>query len=234
MAQKRASHEKKVKQRKSKKNNTAKHSVNGLTNLANLQDQIGNQAVQRMLARGSVTKATIQQIQCQLEEAEALQTRTNDGEVKILPAQYEYYDVSGSILTEVAQQLDPEEWGRCTYTYTYNYETTNGQTTKVDLELALTIRLPRWQGAGWDKASLRAKQEWERMIQALLNHEEAHAAIARQWAPRFKERLLRQAESKVRTRFEQTCNAVDKETKQFDQRTQHGQAMGVTLDTSIP
>lgn len=67
--------------------------------------------------------------------------------------QVEEYSVTGSTLAEVAQQLDPEEWGRCTYTFDYSYETTNGRVTKVDIALQLVIRLPRWQGRGWEQAS---------------------------------------------------------------------------------
>lgn len=220
--------------------------------LVTLQDRIGNQAMQRLLAQhggkldektltrltgenGSATHnlAKTDTVQREDEEADKPQTQPSNGEVTFDEVEYDYYDVSGGTLAEVAEQLDPEEWGRCTYHFDYSYETTNGRTTKVDITLKLTIRLPRWQGQGWDKASPAAKNEWRRMLKALEKHEEDHADIARNWAPRFKARLLNQRSNSVERRYNQTLEKVDKETKQFDQKTKHGQTQGVNLDINI-
>jgi predicted secreted Zn-dependent protease len=248
----------------------AKEAEEEVSNLTHLQDQIGNQATQRLLARRSgqgslkLDQETIARLQhengpatrdlahmigqaepqlqgqastdtVQREEGdeEAPQAQPSDGEVTIEDVETEYYDVTGSTLEEVAGQLDPDEWGRCTYHYDYNYETTNGHTTKVDITLKLTIRLPRWQGKGWEKASPAAKKEWLHMLKALEKHEVDHADIARQWAPKFKERLLNQKENKIQKRYNQTLQKVNQETKQFDQKTKHGQNQGVSLDTTI-
>lgn len=172
------------------------------------------------------------------EEAEAEpqaepQARPTDGDVCIEDVNFEYYDVRGSTLAQVAPQLDPQEWGRCTYHFDYTYETTNGRVSRVDITLRLTVRLPRWQGQGWDNASPHVKQEWQRMLEALQGHEEEHAEIARRWAPVFKERLLNLRAGRVGQRYNQLLKKVDKETKEFDQRTRHGRTQGVTLDKSI-
>jgi predicted secreted Zn-dependent protease len=155
------------------------------------------------------------------------------GTVTIGNVQYDYYDVTGNTLAEVAQQLDPTEWGRCSYHYDYSYESTGGRATKVDTTLNLTIRLPRWQGRGWNRASQAAKAEWQRMLHALGTHEDDHADIARRWAPTFQQRLLNQRVGNLRQRFNRTLGQVRAEQRRFDRRTRHGQTQGVSLDTSI-
>lgn len=169
----------------------------------------------------------------QRDRAAGVTTQPANGQVTIKDVQTEEYSVTGSTLAEAAQQLDPEEWGRCTYSFDYTYEATNGRVTKVDIALQLTIRLPRWQGLGWDQASPNIRTEWVRMLAALRSHENQHADIARRWAPRLKTRLLGQQEGRIEQRYNQTLRRVDRETEQFDTRTRHGQAQGVTLDTRI-
>jgi predicted secreted Zn-dependent protease len=144
------------------------------------------------------------------------------------------YTVTGSTLAEVTPQLDPEEWGRCTWNFRYTYSSTNGVATRVNIVLRLTIRLPQWTGTGWRNASDAAKAEWQRMLGCLRTHENGHADIARDWAPTLQQRLLNQPEADL-ARIWQTSLA-DHETAQhdYDTRTRHGQTQGVSLDTSIP
>jgi len=198
----------------------------------------GREALTRAVARAVVSEALPRReaegeaIQRQEEET-GEQTQADTGTVTIGDVTSDYYDVTGSTLADVYGQLDPEEWGRCHYQYDYSYDSANGRTTRVNITLALTIRFPRWQGAGWDSASPAAQAEWRRMLQALQTHEEEHAAIARRWAPTFQQRLLGQRENRVQQRFDQVLRDAKKEQKQFDQRTRHGQTQGVSLDTSI-
>ncbi|MBN2394142.1 MAG: DUF922 domain-containing protein [Anaerolineae bacterium] len=227
--------------------------------LATLQQHIGNQAMQQVLTKrsghgsltldqdsllrltqkhGSVQQAIASQVAAQAgvvqrDKNETAQVKANTGTVTIETVTRDDYDVEGSTLEEVAKQLDPKEWGRCTYHYDYSYETLRGRTTKVDITLKLTILLPRWTGEGWKKASSAAKKAWQRMMTALEKHENGHADIARKWAPVFKQRLLKQRENRLQTRFNQTLRKVKKENKQYDQKTKHGQNEGVTLDISI-
>ena len=231
------------------------------SDLTKLHHQLGNQAVQHILTQpnghgnlkldratllrlkeepGSPAQAVANQVaaqagavQRQEEQAGGPQAEASSGTVTVEQPQYDYYDVSGSSLAEVGGQLDPDEWGRCTYHFDYSYDTSSGRTTKVDITLRLTIRLPRWSGEGWDKASPAAKKEWQRMLKALEKHEADHADLARKWAPVFKERLLNQKENNVKARHKQALQEVDKETKDFDDKTKHGQSQGVSLDTTI-
>jgi predicted secreted Zn-dependent protease len=213
--------------------------------LQRLQRAIGNQGVQRVvesrLAGGAGTRI-VQKLGAVREawgrDGTAMVQRdeeeggTDDGTVTIQPAQSAPYDVSGTTLAQVHSQLDPTEWGRCTYHYGYDYETTNGRTSRVDITLTLTIRLPRWQ-EGRDEASAAARTEWDRMLGALQAHEERHAEIAREWAPTFKERMLGVRESNVASRHSQVLGQVNDRQREYDTQTQHGQTEGVSLDLSV-
>jgi len=206
--------------------------------LTALQNQIGNAAVQRLLAekngpQGSDSQSLVLNALQRREEQEAADQPDN-GQVIIKEPTIDYYDVGGSTLAEVATQLDPNEWGHCKYDYKYRYETEtiNGKTTKVYVTLELTIRLPRWQ-RGWGKASDATKAEWTNMLKALEAHEEEHAEIARQWAPKIQEGLLGLPKKRADKKFEQLKKQVEKETEKFDKRTKHGQNEGVNLDLSI-
>jgi predicted secreted Zn-dependent protease len=221
--------------------NNAPHRPDLLT----LQNQIGNRAVQRLLAqRGEAgvvqldpedVAALVDTAQHEEDEgaaAEALDTGVkHNGAVKIENVVVETYDVSGGTLNEVYTQLDPEEWGRCTYTFDYDYDSVNGKTSKVNITLKLVIRLPRWTDI--DKASPAARKEWNRMLAALQGHEEKHAALARTWAPIFKQRMLGLDETKVADKHTSTLAEVDKATKKYDDASKHGQTEGVSLDRSI-
>jgi|GEM_PF-3063464 len=207
--------------------------------LTSLQNQIGNAAVQRLLdeqhglqaQQGNDSQALVQNA-LQRREEQKPEVQPANGQVTIEEPIIDYYDVGGSTLAAVATELDSDEWGRCAYSYEMSYESTNGKATKVDITLTLTIRLPRWQ-QGWSNASDAAKAEWNKMLEALGVHEEKHAEIARNWAPKIKERLLGLPGSRVTPKFKQLKKKVEKETEKFDKQTKHGHNEGVNLDLSI-
>lgn len=197
----------------------------GRPDLVSLQEQIGNAAVQRLLAGQAVPA---------LQRREETAPPPAQGQVTVEEPTVDTYDIAGTTLAIVAKQLDPKEWGRCTYNYDYSYETAaNGRVTKVDVTLHLTIRLPRWQGKGYDQASAAAKEEWLRMLTALEIHEDGHADIARTWAATTQTRLLGQRGGRVAQRYSQTMDAIKRAQDEFDKKTKHGQNQGVSLDLSI-
>ena len=209
--------------------------------LLSLQRSLGNQAVGRILLRPARAGHTLPGVTSQRQaERGAIQRRNgrrrrraNTGTVTIRNVQHQTYAVSGQTLADVHSQLDPTEWGRCSYNYSYTYSSSGGNATRVNITLRLTIRLPRWTGRGWNSASRAVKAEWRRMLRALRAHENRHAAIARRWAPTFKQRMLNQPEDDLEDTFNQVLGEVDTEQGQFDTRTSHGQTQGVSLDTSI-
>lgn len=213
--------------------------------LQRLQRAIGNYGVQRVVesrlaggvgARfghrlGFVRKVPARDRTAAVQRDEEADT-ADDGTVTIEEPTSDPYDVSGTTLAEVHAQLDPTEWGRCTYHYDYDYGTTNGRVTRVDITLRLTIRLPRWQ-EGRDEAAPEARAEWDRMMAALRAHEERHAEIAREWAPRFKQRILGVPAGNATATYNQVKREADAAQRQYDAETHHGQTEGVTLDLSI-
>lgn len=213
--------------------------------LHRLQRAIGNYGVQRVVegrdaggvaARfghrlGHVRQAPARGRPAAVQRDDDEET-ADDGTVTIEAPASDPYDVSGTTLEEVHAQLDPTEWGRCTYHYDYSYDTTNGRVTRVDITLRLTIRLPSWQ-EGRDQASPEARAEWDRMMAALRAHEERHAEIAREWAPRFKQRILGVRGGNATARYNQVKAQVDQRQAQYDTQTTHGQTEGVSLDLSV-
>jgi hypothetical protein len=155
------------------------------------------------------------------------------GRIEISPATQDPYDVSGNTLEEVLDQLDPDEWGRCTWTWHQSIRTTEGVIDRANISLGLRIRLPRWRGRGWRRASEPVKAEWNRMLESLRAHENRHAEIARSWAPQLQDLLLNQPESEQSSIW--TNGLASHETAQstYDADTSHGQTEGVTLDTTI-
>lgn len=166
-------------------------------------------------------------------DAVELATPTSTGTVTIEEPVEDPYDVSGATLQEVFGQLDPEEWGRCRWNVDYNYETTGGRVTSVNITLRLTIRMPRWTD-GYSGASQAAQAEWQRMITALRGHENHHADIARRWAPIFKDNILGQPGGQAAAKYQQTLNRMEREQRDYDTTSRHGQTEGVSLDTTIP
>jgi hypothetical protein len=224
------------------------HSNEGRANLViQLQKTYGNRYVQRLLNSMAVfhvprqpeeeelqTKSLLQR---QVETEAGVIARTpaasSKGTITISAVKKTHYNVTGNNLAEVSTQLDPEEWGRCTWEWTQSYRTTEGVTDRVNINLKLTIRLPRWTGRGWRRASAEEKVEWNRMLECLQKHEDRHAEIARSWTPTLQERLLNQPESDIATLWSDGLAEHQDEQDGFDADTGHGQTEGVTLDTSI-
>lgn len=226
----------------------------------NLQHVIGNRAIQRVRQSGvlkgekplssyspaQLRQAVLAQVASKTDHVPLIQkddldaetldagpTVADTGTVTIEEPVLDEYEVTGTTLAGVHGQLDPEEWGRCRWTVDYDYETTNGRVTRVNITLRLTIRMPRW-GEGFDQASPAARTEWQRMITALRAHEDHHADIARNWAPRFKDNILGQRAGRAANKYQQTMNQMEREQRNYDTSSSHGQNEGVSLDTTIP
>lgn len=226
----------------------------------NLQDVIGNRAMQRLARSGRLEgeiplqklnpdqlrqavlnqmamktglTPSIQKDDLEVETLDAGPTLADTGTVTIEDPVVNDYEVAGTTLRAVHRQLDPQEWGRCRWTVDYNYDTDGGRVTKVNITLHLTIRMPRW-GEGFDQASQAAQAEWQRMIAALRGHEDRHADIARRWAPTFKDNILGQRAGRAAARYQQTLNQMEQEQRNYDATSRHGQNEGVSLDTTIP
>jgi hypothetical protein len=72
----------------------------------------------------------------------------SEGTIAIGRVSDTHYDVNGNTLEEVSEQLDPEEWGRCTWTWNQSYRITEGAADRININLGLSIRMPRWRDRG--------------------------------------------------------------------------------------
>ena len=193
-----------------------------------LQSQIGNGAVQRLLAqRGS---HSVQRDDGEETAADALDTgNANPGKVTINAVDYKTFAVNGFSLEAVYKELQKrEEWGECSCHFDATTDNNPGsKASQVNITLDITILLPEWNGL--DLASPAEQREWNRMMTALRAHEEHHAEIGRKWAPLFQTRLLGKLKSKIAAEHKKILADFMKEVKQYDDDTKHGQTEGVTL-----
>jgi hypothetical protein len=120
-----------------------------------LQQQVGNRAVQRMLTQREAE-----------DKEKTARAPVELGEIKIERPKVEYYDVTGSSVSEISGQLlPPGQWYEVEYHQTPRLE--HGVVKQVDVEAAITIRLPRWTGPGWEHATDLDKMAWLEMLQSV-------------------------------------------------------------------
>lgn len=142
-------------------------------------------------------------------------------------------NVTGSTLDELAAQLDPEEMGLCEWIWDYNAAYNDeGNASRVTVMLTLRITTPRWRGRGRQRASDAARTEWDRCMGALDTHENGHADLARQWAPRLREALLGQPEADLPVLWDQAKADHEQAQADYDATTNHGATQGAVLDVN--
>ncbi len=228
-----------------------------------LQQQVGNLAVQRLLAQRQAG-----------EQQNVTRTPVDVGRVKIEKPRIEYYEVTGGSLPEACSQvLPPEQWYQYEYRYTPKVE--NGKVTRVDVIVTVTVQLPRWVGPGWEHAPDADKVEWlamlqalhidpddsydditrlppqwllgpnweqapdavkgtwRAMLQALQIQEQGPVEIARRHAMVLQQRLLNQPEAQVRTIFDQFMKDLKIEQEAYSRQTEFGLEQKISLDIEI-
>lgn len=223
-----------------------------------LHQQIGNKAIQRLLA----------QRQAGSKQAEAAKAPVEAGQIKIEKPQIEEYEVDGGSLAEVAAQvLSPEQWYE--YTYQYQPKIEKGVVTKVDVTVQIKIHLPRWVGLGWthapdaDKASWLAmvnrfstglqkweemgrlpvqfvgldwattpeavKNAWRGMMQEMHNNEKKFLEITRRRVLVLQKRLLGQPGDQHKAIFTQFQQDLTVEEGAYNQQREFGREQKITL-----
>jgi hypothetical protein len=138
----------------------------GQSPVALSQQQLGNRAVQRLLAQRDTAALLCPEVQRQAEEQDKTKTQVKVGKVEIKKPVIETYDVRGSTLREVAEQVLPaKEWFE--YRYTPTYRADKGTINQADVTVQITVRVPRWVGDGWESATVAEKAEWLRLLRSL-------------------------------------------------------------------
>jgi hypothetical protein len=146
--------------------------------------------------------------------------------------------VSGKSLAEVAKALNKlPEWGQGGGAL-QNDAIPPGNTTEVTVTLHgnLRLRLPKWKE--YDKASVAAKAEWDRMIKKLRAHEQRHVDIAVEEAEKLAKALIGCEINEVAQMVTDANKALKGRQDQLDADTESGSKPGVPygdveLDTSI-
>ncbi len=136
-------------------------------NLAFLQKQIGNQAVQRMLNQGRLGAEAQVQRQVEAEDPEKLaKIPVEVGEVTVEAPKIEYYDVQADSLADLLEQAqEKKDWQQEQYEYALKAE--EGVVTEVNVTVVPILKLPRWTGPGWDAAADVEKLEWLKILESL-------------------------------------------------------------------
>jgi hypothetical protein len=131
------------------------------------QQQLGNRAVQRLLAQGDGAALLNPQVQRESEqEQDKTESQIKVGQIEIEKPEIEHYDVTGNTLGDVSEQILPDDkWYE--YRYEPRYKADKGVINRVDVTVHITVHLPRWVGDGWESASNADKVEWLRLLQSL-------------------------------------------------------------------
>lgn len=228
-----------------------------------LQQRVGNQAVQQLLAQ--------RQAQAQPAPAEAEPVET--GQLKIEKPEIKEYDVTGDTLAQVNEQiLPPEEWYE--YEYRYDPKIENGVVTQVDITVRVIIHLPRWRGPGWDRAVETDKQGWldllkslaggldeyetdgqlpqpwlgvdfqkdapealknvwRGMLQEMQNAEQSQLDVIRRRMLVLQQKLIGQPAEQVKTVFDQFQQATEDEEELYHQQRELGQDNQVSINAEL-
>jgi hypothetical protein len=147
------------------------------------QQQLGNRAVQRLLAHEAGAALIDPQVQRQAEEKEAQKPPLSVklGEVAIEKPTVETYDVTGNNLRDVSEQLLQDgKWYE--YEYEPRHKADKGVVNRVDVTVHITIHVPRWTGEGWESASIADKAEWMQLLQFLDTGNEKESAMVTELA----------------------------------------------------
>ncbi len=142
--------------------------------------------------------------------------------------------ISATTLGDAMKELNKlDEWGMFDGNIGYDYDTEDGLVTEVRLAPKYTINMPTW--SGYDKAPQACKDEWDRMYEALVEHEDGHRQILEDTLDTI-EKYLKKAsdlpEKQFKADFAKMTKAGQANQDKFDTSTGHGSKKGVDLTVS--
>ncbi|NLC59821.1 MAG: DUF922 domain-containing Zn-dependent protease [Gammaproteobacteria bacterium] len=168
------------------------------------------------------------------------------------PVTVDYYDVHGDTLLEVARWMDRNgpagDDGRRFHGYTrwqvsWRYQFKPGRdacaTAAVDIDLKVTMQLPRWRPP--ERVPAATVREWERYMVALRAHEDGHAAIGAAVAEAIRREL---AAMRSPSGCAALAEAIERRASQilddhkarelaYDASTDHGATQGARLRVGV-
>jgi predicted secreted Zn-dependent protease len=107
----------------------------------------------------------------------------------------------------------------------------NGNITRVDLTMALTIDMPVWSKVG--KAKQAEQNEWNRFLRALRVHEDGHITICRAEAPTTYQRLMRATPNNINDVLDRERARIQSLNDAYDTRTDHGRTQQTPHGTTV-
>jgi hypothetical protein len=143
-------------------------------------------------------------------------------------------EISGaSTIAEVGRLLNTyPEWGQGGGRITAGrIDAGTSPTADVTLTVTLELTMPVWLDR--DKASDKAKAEWDRMYRALRDHEEVHLQNVIDVAKDLAATLPGRNINDVKGMVEATSEKIKAKHSAWDTQTNHGKNTGVTLDPNI-
>lgn len=142
-------------------------------------------------------------------------------------------EISANTIAEVGRLLDTlPEWGKGGGRITAGkIDAGTSPTADVTLTVTLELTMPVWLER--DKASAKAKAEWDRMYRALRDHEEVHLQNVIDVAKDLAAALPGRNIDDVKGMVEATSGKINAKHRAWDNQTNHGKNTGVTLDPNI-
>ncbi|MPZ49076.1 MAG: DUF922 domain-containing protein [Dehalococcoidia bacterium] len=145
------------------------------------------------------------------------------------------FSVTGDGLRAVGIRLNARgEWGRGgaeNIVYTAGAVDEDGIVTSIRITAVLFTELPSWRGLA--SKPERVRNEWNRMLAALRDHENNHVAIARTHLEELTTSLDGVSEDELPALWSEKMAALQGAQAEYDTATTSGQTEGVTLDLSL-
>lgn len=150
--------------------------------------------------------------------------------VTIHPTAWSDSNVDGSTLAEVARHIEllPEagqtHW-HATYQVTQWGE--GNHIVAAGVDVAITVTLPHWANA--TSRPQAERDEWERFMGALRNHEQGHVDLAVTYLEHADTLLNGYDEHTAATQWQDNLDALQQMSDQYDASNDHGRSAGTTI-----
>ena len=218
--------------------------------LSAVQRLAGNKAVSRSVAQLRVTAhadgttsttTTVQRDDAEMPagdntEAEQLDTSAEEktpGTTNILPAKASTYPLSGSTLQDIADQIKGQkEAGKVEWSPTMGGTTApNGKLIDATVDVNLTILMPDWTPP--QSMGPKSKAEYARWYKALEAHEQGHIDLAEKYFKGLAKKMIGMKGAPAKKLLQDTKDALDAASKQYDKDTGNGTKNGTIIDYGI-
>lgn len=196
-----------------------------------LQQEHGNIYVQRVIAAfTSVNNSSpvIQRQQRKKPKANSPATTT------IGPPRTSTYSIKGKSLTEVATAYaSRDEAGSVEWRPHLSYKDsgTTGKITSATVTVPMNVTLPIWNPPA--STGPKTKAEWNRARNALKAHEDGHIELVHKHFGGLADKLIGKTPAEAEALFKETTANLQRESDEYDVKTDHGRNTGTVIDISI-